>query len=125
MTIREIIEANEEAIKEELISSYTKAVECDGRIERQIYIWSDGEIEVLEEAQGSNSWLRANNSEDRDLYYLTTVTGCNVWDNGEPEDEAEAEKEHDLLVDILVDDYKAYIDVTFEHIIEDVERREN
>lgn len=72
----------------------------------QIYFWSDGEIETLFGPEGDNSFLRAKEWEDRELYYVGTVSGRGVAEDFDGwaflyEDEGADEDE-------VIDDYLAY-----------------
>ena len=112
-------------IQESMIESYKTAIECEGRIEYQIYIWEDGEVERLQTVSGDNSYLKAKDSEPRKLVYVTTVKGCNPYDCADeaiPEDEAEREAMKAELIDWLMDEYKAAVS---EKLEEAIEREEN
>lgn len=73
MKLSEIIELNYDRISDAMYDAYEEVIKSDGAVQVDIYIWSDGEIETLHEAQGSNSFLVAKDWESRTLYYITTV----------------------------------------------------
>ena len=116
----EIIKKYEDKIIETMIEYYEAIVRYNGRVEYALYIWEDGEIEVLEKTSGDNSWLQAKDWEERELFYVTTVkvdSSFNIWDGAGgisiPEDEDEAEKMEEELIENLVDEYKreqVYVD---------------
>ena len=93
-----------------MIDHYRTVLECDGRIEYAIYIWEDGEIEILERVQGDNSWLQARDAEPRVLFYAVTVSSPNFYawgctDEPRPDDEDAAEAMRQEIIDWIVDEY--------------------
>lgn len=120
MTRYEIIKKYEDKIIETMVEYYEAVVRYNGRVEYALYIWEDGEIEVLEKTSGDNSWLQAKDWEERELFYVTKVkvdSIFNIWDGAGdisiPEDEDEAAEMEEELIENLVDEYKreqVYVD---------------
>ena len=116
----EIIKKYEDKIIEAMVEYYEAIVRYNGRVEYALYIWEDGEIEVLEKTSGDNSWLQAKDWEERELFYVTTVkvdSSFNIWDGAGgisiPEDEDEAAEMEEELIDNLVNEYRTeqvYVD---------------
>ena len=107
----EIITQYSNAIKEAMIDRYQVVLECEGRIQYKIYVWEDGEIEMLEGCQGDNTYLQPKSGESRELYYVTTISSpCfyafDYTDDPEPDDETEREKMRKEIIDYLVDEYR-------------------
>ena len=127
MKYTEIISAHKSAILDAMTSAYRAVLHANGRIAIQIYIWEDGEIETLEEVQGSNSWLKANDAEPRKLYYVTTVDAgpCfDIWDaseNGKPDDPDEAAALRDELTDWHMESYADVLPDLWDHIMMNAE----
>lgn len=65
----ELINKYRDKIINEMVEADEAVYKCSGRIERQIYIYEDGEIEVLDDVSGSNTWLE---NQYRTLYYICT-----------------------------------------------------
>ena len=126
----EIITEHYEEIKNAMIEHYRYVVEADGRVQYGIYIWEDGELEYLYEAQGSNSWLEPRRMEPRELFYVCTIEespSFNLWDyadEGMPEDEAEQETMSEEIIDWLVESYTDNVDEVLDGIISDAEEME-
>ena len=116
----EIIKKYEDKIIEAMVEYYEAIVRYNGRVEYALYIWEDGEIEVLEKTSGDNSWLQAKDWEERELFYVTTVkvdSSFNIWDGAGdisiPEDEDEAAEMEEELIENLVNEYRTeqvYVD---------------
>lgn len=120
----EIILANYAAIVAAMIEHYQTVIACEGRLQYDIYIWSDGELDILEQFQGGNSYLRPVDGETRNLYYVTTVGGqlCNIWDlawETPPEDPDELKTAEEEITAWLLDEYRNNIDDVMDRIIED------
>lgn len=98
-------------IKAVMTERYRTVLECDGKIQYKIYIWSDGAIEVLEGVQGDNFGLYRKSCEPRELYFVTTVSaaGFNPWDYVDsrdiPEDDAEREWMRKEIIEWAVGEY--------------------
>ena len=106
----ELINTYRQQITEAMVDCYRTVLESFGRIQYKIYIWEDGEIETLEDVQGSNTWLQPKSSEPRKLFYVTTIESpCfnpfDYTDESEPEDEDEKGQIIQQVVDYLVDEY--------------------
>ena len=100
-----------DAIKSEMVNRYRTVLECDGRIQYKIYVWDDGEIEVMECVPGDNSYLVPKSAETRQLFHVCTVSEPNFdpWDcadHSAPEDEDERESERAEIIDYLMRDYE-------------------
>ena len=125
----EIISKYQDSIKEEMMKRYRYVLESYGMIQYKIYIWEDGEIECLEEVQGSNSYLKAKNMEPRTLVYVCKIDSpCfDPWDYSDhtaPDDLNEKEAEEKEIFDYMVDEYKQNISDVFDSIIEEAEQDE-
>lgn len=111
----EAIEAYREKISAAMREDYRAVLEAKGRIEYQIYVWEDGEIEELQEVQGSNSWLKPKDWETRALFHVITISYpfFDPWDctpEPRPDDENEREKEEAEIIDWLCDEYDSEIE---------------
>ena len=129
MTKAEIIAVNRDKIAEALVEHYKSVLNCDGAIQYRLYIWSDGELETLEDIQGGNSWLQARKSEPRELFCITTIDApCfDPWDysmDEKPDGEEEQEKEREAIIDWLVGEYENSIDDLINRIIKEAEEDE-
>lgn len=108
-----------------LAKHYETVADSEGRVQYKVYIWSDGEIQCLEQAQGDNSYLVPNDCETRELYYVTTVGGYRV----DLADAAglqgiETEDDHREAVEFLVDAYKQELPDLLDELIYEAEREE-
>lgn len=97
-------------LEEEMKRCYRECLESRGRLMYKIYIWSDGEIQTLEDFQGSHTYLVAKDYEDRTLTEVTTIeepffNWRDFCPDTVPEDEEEAEKLCEETIDWLCDDY--------------------
>lgn len=108
----EVIENNREALAKEMVECYHAILKSGGGIRYDIYIWSDGEIEPLQLTSSGNGWLQAKESESRELYFVGTVKidefYFDPWDcypDPKPEDEEEAEKIEEEIIDECVEDF--------------------
>ena len=106
----EIITKYRTQIKEAMADRYHVVLDSNGSIQYGIYIWEDGEIEMLEGCTGDNTWLQPKSYESRKLYYITTVkapffNAFDFSDDPEPEDEDEKETARQQIVNWLVDEY--------------------
>ena len=107
----EIITTYRKQIEQEMVTCYRAVLESNGRIQYGIYIWEDGEIELLEGAQGDNTWLQAKDWETRKLFPVITIASpyfnaFDFTDDPEPEDDSEKETARQQIVDYLVDEYE-------------------
>lgn len=123
MNRTDVIEKYKNEIIDTMVEYYEATLRFSGRVEYDLYIWEDGEIEMLETVSSSNSWLKPEEWEQRELFYVLTVRGFNVWDSCDeekPEDETKAEEMEDIMISELVHEYKneqVYID--FESAVEE------
>ena len=124
----EIVLANQEAIADYLVSHFRTVMECHGRVQYDLYIWGDGELEGMQKVPGENSCLAPRDGESRELYYVTKVIGYNPWDLVEdhpaPEDDELREAEEEDIIADLVQDYKLNVCELIDSIIEDARREE-
>ena len=126
----EIIHKYYNEIAAAMVEKYRDVVECDGRIQYQIYIWEDGELEYLQDVQGGNSWLKARDAEPRQLVLVDTIDvgpGFDVWDyseSGKPDDDDEAEQMRDEIIDWLVESYEEGVYDRLDGIIKEFEQAE-
>ena len=125
MTKSELIRKHFAELAKVLAKHYETVVDSEGRVQYKVYIWSDGEIQCLEQAQGDNSYLVPNDCETRELYYVTTVGGYRV----DLTDAAglpgiETEDDHRDAVEYLVDAYKQELPDLLDELIYEAEREE-
>ena len=131
MTKSEVISANIDKLAAAMVERYRNVLESNGRMQYKIYIWEDGELEIMQSVQGDHSWLQPRDAEPRALYYVTTISeapGFNLFDAGgvaEPEDDAERETAEAEIIDWLMDRYKENLPVTLDAILEDAEREDD
>lgn len=129
MTKSELITKYQQDIKEAMIDRYQSVINCDGRIQYQIYIWDDGSIECLEDVQGGNTYLVPKSAETRNLYHVYTISvPCfDPWDytdHSAPDDESEREAERKEIYEYLIDEYKNNVSDILDTIIEEAEQNE-
>ena len=116
----EIIKMYEAEIIEAMIEYYEEVIRCNRRIQYDLYIWEDGELEPMQTVSGDNCWLVPHNGESRELFFVTTVkvdSSFNIWDGAGdisiPEDEDKAAEVEEELIQELVEVYKneqVYVD---------------
>ena len=109
-------------IAEAMTDAYRTVISHAGRFQYKVYIWSDGEIELLEGCQGDCSYLVPKSSEPRSLIYVCTVSEpyIDIWnlaDESVPDDEAEKKAKEKEIIDCLVSDYR---NNAVDYIIDDV-----
>lgn len=130
MKSSEVIRKHYDKIAAAMVEKYRDVIECDGRIQYQIYIWDDGELEFLQDVQGGNSWLKARDGEPRKLYHVDTISECpgfDVWDyseSGKPDDDVDAEQMRDEIIDWLVESYEEGVYDRLDGIIKEIEQVE-
>ena len=122
--MEDIVTKYEDKIVKEMIDCYRRVLEYNGNIEYKIYIWEDGEIEILETLNGSRGWLQPKECEPRKLYYITTVKspGFDPFDciaECIPEDEDEQEKLREEIIDDEVACYRQDVHYTLYDAITD------
>ena len=96
MTKYELIEQNEDRLMEEIVDEYRYALK--DRLHHDIYIWSDGKIELF--SHTGNSWLKAKDWEKRKLYYVCDVyidSSFDVWSGYDANEETEDEYIEELV----------------------------
>ena len=123
----EIITANYQQVAAAMIEQYRHVIACDGQIQVAVYIWSDGEIETLEQVAGDTSYLVPRQMEPRELFHVATVAApCfNPWDytdHAAPDDEQARDAERDEIIDWLTDEYQQNVNDALDAIICDAER---
>lgn len=107
MKASEIITTHRNEIAEAIRDHLKTVYRCGGRLEYQMYIWDDGEIECLESVSGSSVWLAPKDSEPRRLIHVTTVKapGFCPWDgcyDDIPEDAEERERAEAIIIDEIM-----------------------
>lgn len=125
----EIISKFSNIIAAEMIARYRTVLECAGRVQYQIYIWEDGEIEVLPGPQGDNSYLKAKDYEPRELVYVLTISSpfFDPWDytdESAPDVEEEREAAEQEIIDWLVDEYQNSVSDILDSVIEEAKWKE-
>lgn len=106
----EILREHYDEILDALKAAYTDVIQSRGRIQVKVYIWEDGEIETLTDAQGSSTRLAPRDAEPRQLYHVATVEKpfFDPWDysnDPKPEDADEAEKAEEEIISWYIDEY--------------------
>ena len=122
----EIVEKFRKAIAAEMIEKYRVVLNCSGRIQYKIYVWEDGEIESLEQPQGDTGYLKARDSEPRQLVYVATVSApCfDPWDfadHSAPDSPEERETAEQAIIDSLVDGYRESVPDIIDNAIEQLQ----
>lgn len=125
----EVIKNNKESLMNAMIECYQDILEFGGDCQYKIFIWDDGELELLFGPQGDHSSLAAHEMEPRELYYVCTISEPHFdpWDctdHSAPEDEAERETEKKEIIDWCVTRYKESVLETLNRIIDEAERDE-
>ena len=96
-----------DTITDAMTAAYKNTI--GGRTQEKVYIWSDGQIETLFSVFGDNSYLRPKAHEDRELYFIVTVSTADpadfITDDIEEMSEAEYSEAYDAAADMLIDGY--------------------
>lgn len=122
----EVLTKYAKEITEAMVRCYDAVLDSAGRLQYPVYIWSDGEIRTLEQVQGDATRLVPNESETRELYYVTTVAeavGFDPWDvvfDGKPDDPAEAEAMEAEIMAFLREHYRNNVEMELDDIIDRV-----
>ena len=111
----EIISNNYAEILDAISVSYRDALESDGSMKYAIYVWEDGEIEILPKTNGDNTYLVPKECEPRQLVYVMTVGGYNCR-YSEGLNGTETEEEISTWLDELA---KRYMDEQAENDLDD------
>ena len=116
-------------IKEVMIDRYFSVIDCNGKIQYKVYVWEDGEIEVLPGPQGDNCYLKAKDYEPRKLVFVRTISSpfFDPWDytdESAPDDDDEREATEHEIIDWLVDEFQNSTDDILDSVIEEAEREE-
>lgn len=125
----EVISMYRDQIMVHMVKDYRSVLECNGRIQYQLYIWEDGEIEELEDVHGSTGYLQPRDAEPRALFYVGKVA-CpyfDPWDctdHSAPEDEAERERERMEIINWCMEEYESAIDEKLDEIIDEAKSEE-
>ena len=103
----EAIEKYWASIIEAMRTAYADTV--GGNTQEKIYIWEDGEIETLYGVYGDNSFLRPKQWEDRELFYIATVSASDpadfITENTAEMSEEEYTKAWDEAAEMLISTY--------------------
>ena len=126
----EALDKYRETIIDQMVKSYKDVLENKGITEDKIYVWEDGEIEVLSDTQGGSGWLVAKEWEDRELFYAVTVSCPNFdpWDctaDPKPDDEEEAAAYEADIIAEEVDCYRDQADEILDQAIEYAKEEED
>lgn len=101
--IREYNDEIRDTIVESIVEVAQIAIENETVMQEQIYIWSDGETETLWGPEGDNSFLVANEYEDRQIFYVATVSGRDYdWLFKDYKDQAD-DMDGDEVLDAFLD----------------------
>lgn len=124
-----LVSEHRDDIIAEMRYCYKSAAECDGRVNYDVYIWSDGEIESLPLFGGESSWLQAKAGEARSLYRVVNVSFSSYWSDftDEPipdraEDPDEWERVRDETVAYIMEGYDEEAAEALDKAIEDEKR---
>ena len=95
-----------------MADAYKTVLNNRGTVQEDIYIWSDGEIRIQEETQGSSTYLVPGPASDRELFFITTIDApfFDPWDgcpDPAPDDPAEREAAEQKYIAELVEEYEA------------------
>lgn len=127
----EILNQYQTEIIDAMVHYHDVVVDSLGRVQYKLYIWSDGEIEAMEQAQGeTGSYLVPLDGETRELYYITTVTegpGFDPWDvlyESKPDDPAEQEAKLEEILSWLKEHYRNDAELELETLIYWTEQEE-
>lgn len=123
----ETIYKNQDRIYQEMLARYRDVLVNDCKIQYQVYIWDDGEIETLEGPYGDNSILKPKQGEPRELYHVCTVDapGLNVADYVEPndpDDEQSIIEAQEDAIEELCDEYKDTAQSILTEVIKEEQR---
>lgn len=103
----EAIEKYWDSIIETMKKAYSDTI--GGNTQEKIYVWEDGEIETLYGVYGDTSFLRPKQWEDRELFYIATVSTADPADFIDVYTEQMTEEEYNAVYDeaaqFLVDGY--------------------
>ena len=118
-----------ENIKNWLPDLYRAVLESDGRIQYGVYVWEDGEVQILEEVQGSTAYLKPKDMEPRKLFYVTCVEFPNFdpWDYSDhaaPDDPEKRKAERTEITDWLLEEYTRNLPDLLDSILADAEQEE-
>ena len=91
-------------IEATMVESFRSVLESEGRIQYQIYIWKDGQIERLEGTYGDRSYLRPRDDEEQQLFYICRVD-WNYMGGAEITD-----------IDEMVEDYEADVEEILDYV---------
>lgn len=95
--------------------------------QEKIYVWEDGEIETLYGCMGDNSFLRPKSWEDRQLFYICTVSAADPADFITEHTANMTDEEYNAVYDeaaqFLVDGYDP--EEELQNIFDNVIRKEN
>lgn len=109
----EVITRFAPAIEAAMVDCYRSVLRYDGQIQYGVYVYSDGTVRTIEQVQGDSARLAKDESDPRELYYVTTVSapGVDVFDLAGIADNSETEEEQEVAkaeaIDWLVEDYEA------------------
>lgn len=125
----EIISTYRDSIEARMVELYRSVLNSDGRIQYKLYIWDDGQLDVLEEVQGGNSYLQPRELEPRSLVFIAKIDHpyfdpLDYTDDFRPDDEDEREEWEVEIIDWLVSEYKNHVSEVVDEIISDREREE-
>lgn len=107
----QIISDNFSSIIPVMVEHYRSVLESGGRLQYRIYIWSDGEIESIEQVLGDTFYLVPNDMETRELFHICTIAKpeFDAWDytdHAAPDDESARDSERAEIIDYLVGEYE-------------------
>lgn len=75
-----LVEAHREEIEATMQECYESVIDANGVNQFAIYLWDNGEIKVLEDVQGGNSFLVPHEGYDHELFRLIDIAvPCFDW----------------------------------------------
>ena len=118
-----------ENIKKQLPDLYRAVLDSDGRIQYDVYVWENGEVQILEDVQGSTAYLKPKDMEPRELFYVTRIELPNFdpWDYSDhatPDDPEEREAERSEITYWLLEEYSRNLPDLLDSILTGAEQEE-
>ena len=98
----EIIAQHYDTLRNTMADLYRDVVQHNARIQYELYIWEDGEIETLCAPNGNTSWLDTNPMETREPFYVCTIAESPCFSLSDYVDD---ETDEETAIDGLVSAY--------------------
>lgn len=121
----EIVSNNYVSILDAIGTCYRDALEHDGSMQYGVYVWEDGEIEILPAVTGDSTYLVPKDCEPRQLVHVMTVGG-NTCHYSDGLDGTETEDEITTWLDELAGQYlDEQVEYDLDDVIEELKRQED